>query len=373
MIIASLIFLTLTVGAVFALDLAPAHEHSAHDHSINDVEYDAQNDIVWSIGQDPEAASVVFAGYSVESSEVVVTETFSNGHALAVGDGVVYIADQNTLWEYDVSTEEASELATMEHAAGAMEYDATRDLIWVAAGATGTVVAYDAQTGEVVMSHDEHGNNGLNSIAVNGDYVASVATWEPEVIVYDIEAESVAFEPTFDDIEDDEFNVVSTTLTDANEIVIGGGWDTVFHYDIESGEQLSQYAAHGFGAAAVEYYDQRDMIVSAGGSGTIAFFDVATGDIVQTYSHDDTIYTADLDTTNDILWFGDGEEQPGTVTGLGLSFDDPTPTPTADQTPPDGGSSSPDESDDGGSSLLIVGVVGVAVLLGGFAFWRFQT
>jgi len=151
------------------------------------------------------------------------------------------------------------------------------------------------------------------------------------VVVYDIENEAVAFEPLPEPIEEkDDGNLISVHITESEELIIGGDWDSVFVYDTESQELRTQYAAHAFGASEVRYHESEDMITSTGGGNSVAFYDVESESIVRTYNHDDTIYAADLDAANDIVWFGDGEgeENPGTITGLQLAFEEETVTET---------------------------------------------
>lgn len=341
------VLLALSVGSVVGFDVSPAHEYSTHQYGVEAVEYDEQHDIVWSIDENTTAISTQFVGYDVQAETVVVTKQFANGNTLTVGDGVVYIAAGNNLWEYNVSRDNTTLLTEMKHSTGAMDYDAERDLVWV--GQSSDVVAFDAGNGSVVMRHSKHSDGSIESLSVQGKYIASVLTWEPEVVVYDIENQSVAFEPLPDDIDPEEDNLVSVHLTESTELVIGGGWDTVYLYDVESQTLKTQYSAHAFGAAVVDYHESEDVIVSAGTGNHVAFYDMETESVVRTYEHVDTISAADLDMKNDILWFGDGgREQAGTVTGLQVSQFGPSPV-MDDQPPtdPDGDGEYEDVNGDG--------------------------
>lgn len=318
----TLLLLGMSVGVVAALEVTPSHEHTSHEYHVEDVAYDEEYDIVWSIDNNVTEESVTFVGYDVSAEEVVVEETLNTGHAIADGEGVVYIADDNQLWEFDVESQEKTKLTEIAHHTGAMKYDANRDLLWL--GQAGDVVALDASDGEEVMRHSEHGEGGIASLSVSEDYVASVRTWEPDPIVYDIENEEVAFEPLPESIENKEDgNIVSVHLTGSGKVILGGGWDSVFMYDIESQELQAQYAAHAFGAHDIEYLDSRNLIISTGFGNHVAFYDVEADRILETYDHGDTIYASDLDRSNDIIWYGDGEDPPdGTVTGLQMTFAD---------------------------------------------------
>lgn len=338
------VVVSLSIGVVTALEISPAHEHTSHEYHVEDVAYDEQHDIVWSIDNELEADSVRFVGYAVESEEVVIEKPFSSGQAIADGDGVVYIAEDNQLWEFHVETEETSLLAEMEHHPSSLAYDESRGLVW--AGQAGAIVAFDAEDGEEIHRHEEHGQGQVSSLSVEGKYVASVLTWEPNVIVYDIENEAVAFEPLPDPIEAaDDGNIVSVHLTESGEVILGGGWDSVFMYDIESEELLRQYGAHAFGVQAIKYHESEGLIISAGFGNQVAFYDVESEDLVNTYDHGDTIFAGDLDREHDIFWYGDGEDPPeGTITGLRMAFDD---SETGDEgTTTDGDESAGDSTDD---------------------------
>lgn len=364
-LVAGTVVFGLGVGTVAALDVAVTHEHSAHEHQISDVAYDAQHDTVWSIDKGPGEESAVLAGYSVEAAEVVVTEEFDDGHALAVGDGVVYVADGHTLWEFDVASEEATELTAMDVTAGGMAFDGDRGLVWIAGGGEGHVVAYDAENGEEVKRHTAHTPDGLNDISVNGEYVATVATWEPEVVVYDVDKDEVAFEPLPDAIaEDDEGNLVSVHLTESDDLVLGGGWDTVFVYDVATREVRTEYAAHSWGVAAIGYDESADVIVSAGTGNSLAFFDAEADAVLKTYGHDDTIYAADVDTTNGIVWFGDGEDRPGTITGLEMTVEGDDSNGAPANADGGGATDEPDDEaaavgEDGAGFSIVAGVIAV--------------
>lgn len=335
-VVVALVVLTALVGVslAFTPTLEVVHEHDEHGETLEDVEYDDLNDIVWSLDGDG-----TFVAYDVAAEDVVVNEEFEMGHALAVGDDLVYIAAGDTLWEWDVADEESSELTSLEDHAAAIDYDEARDIVWVAGHET--VYGYDVGDGSLIHSHDEH-TDGMSDIAVQGDYVASATTWHDEVIVYDIEAEEVAFEP---ELPDDVSQTSSVHLTESEELIVGTGaddGDVVAMYDIETEELLAQYREHIFSVSAVEYDAEHDVIISLGFDNTIKFYDVGSESIVAEHVHEDTIFTADLDLQNDLLWFGDGEDRDGFVTGLDVSSeddttptpppDDPTPTPTP---PPD--------------------------------------
>lgn len=358
LLVICIVVLILGVGTVVAFEVSPTHEHRTHKYGVEDVEYDEQHDIVWSIDSNASASSVQFIGYDVEAQEVSVSKVFDQGHALTVGDGAVYIAAGNILWEYNVSNDSTTLLLEMEHHPGDMDYDETRDLIW--ASQSGDVVAYDAENGSEVMRHSNHSEGGtIVSLSVQGRYIASVLTWEPEVIVYDIKNEEVSFEPLPDDIDPEEDNLVSVHVTESAELIIGGGWDTVYMYDIENRSLMTQYAAHAFGATEVRYHEAADVIVSAGTGNHIAFYDVDTSAVVSTYEHVATIETADLDMANDIVWFGDnGQEQAGTVTGLQIR--DLGPSPVGGDiapTDPDGDGKYEDVNGDGEFTIVDVQIL----------------
>lgn len=321
-LLTAVVLLGVAIGAVAALEVAVTHEYSVHDNELTDVVYDGQHDVVWSLDKGLGEATATLAGYDPAAEEVVVTEEFDDGHALALGDGVVYVGDGHTLWEYDVESQERTKVTQLEDHAGGLAYDAERDLVWVAGGGKGNVVAYDATDGEEVRRHEEHAPNGLQDVSVEGDTLATVATWEPDVVVYDLARDEVAFEPLPDSIADDEDgNLVSVEVTESGDVIVGGGWDTVFVYDGETQELRTTYAAHSWGVAAVDYHESADLIVSGGTGGRLAVFDVGADAVVQTHEHGETIAAA-LDGGTDVVWYGAGEHSHA-VTGLELRFDDP--------------------------------------------------
>jgi hypothetical protein len=307
------VFSLLLLGTVAAYSpaLEIAHEYSDHGGTLVDIEYDEQFDIVWSLDENG-----TFVGYEVSNDDVgMVHAGFDAGHALAVGNGSVYIAEANTLWEFDVADGNLSELGTLDEHVGAMAYDAQRDVIW--AGGVETVYGYNAGDGSEFARYTPH-SDGIETIDVRGDYIASGTTWQPELVVYDVEGEEVVLEPELSNVG----GVTATHLTESGDVIVGtrgdGADDLVAAYDVETGDRLVGYRAHIFGVSSVEYVPATETIISAGGDNTVKFFDVNEGSVIEQYQHADTIYTADLDRTNDLLWFGDGEERVGTVTGLDI-------------------------------------------------------
>ena len=370
------------VSLAFSPTLDIEHEYHEHDHTIQEVVYDEQHDMLWSLDHSIEE-SVTLIGYDVADEAVAVSEPFGTGHALAVGDGSVYIADGDTVWEYDVAEANLIELFEPSGHAAAMAYDSDRDWIWVAAD--DEVNAYDATDGEQVAGHTAHTDETAD-IAVSGDYVASGTTWEDEVIVWDIETEEVIFEP--------ELNYEGTVvdLTSAGELIVGAGEEVVM-FDIETGEQLLDSEGHVFGTSGVAYHADEDLVVSVGFDDTMRFHSIADGGVIESYGHDDTIYTVSLDLQNQLVWFGDGEGQPGTVYGLDMAEaatptptptpvdptptpadptptpppEDPTPTPTPDEPTP----TPPEDDDDGIPGPGIFGTI-LALAAVGYGLTRYR-
>lgn len=302
---------TVGMAAAYSPALEVTHEYSDHGGTLVDVEYDFQHDIVWSLDENG-----TFVAYQVGNEEVgLSTDQFSTGHALAVGDGAVYIAEADTLWEFEVEEGDLTELGTLDEHPGAMAYDSQRDVIWT----TGveTVYGYNADDGSEFMSYSPH-SDGIETIDVNGNYIATGTTWQPELVVYKVEQEEVVLQPELSQVG----GVTTTHLTDSGDVVIGtrgdDADDLIAAYDIESGNQLLAYRAHIFGVSHVEYNPTTETIISTGGDNTVKFYDVNEETVFEEYRHEDTIYTADLDERNNLLWFGDGEERVGTVTGLNI-------------------------------------------------------
>lgn len=312
------------MAAAFEPVLTVDQEHDAHQAQIVDVEYDPQTGIVFSLDQEGN-----FVAYIVGEQSVEFNHPFEVGHSLAIGDMAVYVAAGDTLWEYDVRAGEISELTTLESHLSDIAYDADRDVIW-GAGA-GTVYAYNANDGSTFMQYTEH-SDGLSSIDVQGEYVVSGTTWKSEVVVYNVEQESVAFRP---ELPDDVGKISALTLTESGELLVGTGaeeGDVVAAYDLDSQEKVLQYRAHLFSVSEVMTLPSSDIIISTGFDNTVKFYDRDSGSVVAKYEHDDTIYAADLARQDDTLWFGDGEKEPGTVVGLNISTPEPTPTPTPEPT-----------------------------------------
>lgn len=116
------------VSLAFSPTLDIEHEYHEHDHTIQEVVYDDHHDMVWSLDHSLDE-SVTFIGYDVSDGEIVASESFETGHALAVGDGSVYIADGDTVWEYDVEQATLTESFEPHAHAAAMEYDGERGWI----------------------------------------------------------------------------------------------------------------------------------------------------------------------------------------------------------------------------------------------------
>lgn len=309
------------MASAYSPALEVTHEYSDHGGTLVDVEYDSQYDLVLSLDENG-----TFIAYQVWNEEIgLSTDQFSTGHALAVGDGAVYIAEANTLWEYDVEEGNLSELGTLDEHPGAMAYDSQRNVIWT----TGleTVYGYNADDGSEFMSYSPH-SDGIETIDVKDNYIATGTTWQPELVVYNVEQEEVVLQPELSQVG----GVTATHLTDTGDVVIGtrgdGADDLIATYDIESGNQLLAYRTHIFGVSHVEYEPTTETIISTGGDNTVKFYDVNEETVFEEYQHQDTIYTADLDARNNLLWFGDGEERVGTVTGLNIGNTEASGTDT---------------------------------------------
>lgn len=337
----------------------PVHRYDDHSATLQDVVYSPEHDVVFSL--DEESG---FIAYDVEQADVVFSDRVDmdneRGHALAAGNGTVYIADGNTLWTFDPVQEGYEALASLEHHASAMDYDDDREMVWVAGHQT--VYGYDADNGSLVQSHRAH-TDGLSDIAVEGDHVASATTWSDEVVVYDVEAEEIVFEP---DLPADVGRVPSVDVTADAELIVGTGaeeGDLVRMYDIEDRVPIAEYREHAFGVSAVEYHPVHDVIVSTALDNTVTFYDVSAGSVAAEHQHDDTIMTADLDTGDDILWFGDGEQRSGTVTGLSVADTGGDPE-DGSQDPDSGGEGSEDPSTPGvGLIGGLVALIGAGLLL----------
>lgn len=224
--------------------------------------------------------------------------------------------------------------------------------------------AYDVTDGEQMAGHTEH-TDGTSDLAVSGDYVASGTTWEDEVIVWDIEDEAVVFEPEVN------YEGIVVDLTPTGELIVGAGEEVVM-FDIESGEQLLDSEGHIFGTSGVAHHADEDLVVSVGFDNTMRFHSIADDGVIESYDHDDTLYTLSLDLQNQLVWFGDGEEQPGTVYGLDMAEaatptptpTDPISTPTPSPTPDEPTPTPPEDDDDGIPGPGIIGTILAIALLG---------
>lgn len=339
-IAAGLIFVSLTApGALaFAPALEVAHEYGGHDAEIRDVEYDAASGVVWSLDK-----SGGLVGYDVAEGSTVVTESFEQGHALALGPGLVFVASGSTLWAYEIDSGERVEAAQLQDHVAGLAYDEEREVVWTAGHET--VYGHDVHDGSVVASHEEH-TDGMSSIAVHGDYVASGTSWQDEVVVWDIESEEVAWQPEF---PEDVGKIGAVGFTQDGRLLVGTDAEDgslVGLYDVEAQATEVEYREHVFSVSGVAYDASADVIVSTGFDNTVKFYDVAEDALAAEYEHGDTIYTADLDAGNDLLWFGDGEDGPGTVTGLDVSAQEPEGG-DGDPAGDDGASGAADEEDGG--------------------------
>lgn len=320
----------LGLSATVAIGLAPtfemAHEHDAHDDTLEDLAYDDANDIVWSIDQ-----SGTFIGYDVGESAIVVDEQFNDPHAIAVGDEVTYVAAGDHLLEVDVHEGEITTIQeSVETHPSRMAFDGERDLLWLAGHEE--VHAYDLE-GELDRSIAP-GDGNPHDIAVNDNYVAWSTGFDAEVIVWDIEDESVAYEPTFPD-DYEASMTVGVDLTDDNELIVGtdGDGSMVAMFDIESESVVTEYRVHVFSVNEVAYHAGANTIIAGGADNHISVFDVGAETVIEEHDHGDTIQAMALDESNELLWIGDGEETEPTVSGLSVAGDEPTPTPTSESTP----------------------------------------
>lgn len=327
--------------AVVAVGLAPTfdsvHEHDVHEDPLQDMAYDDANDIVWSID---EAGMLV--GYDVAEEQVVVEEDLDVGHAIAVGEDATYVASGDHLLEVDIHEGEITTLQdSLEAHPSRMAFDGERDLLWMAGAEE--VHAYDLE-GNLDRSIAP-GDGHPHIIDVNEEYVAWSTGFDDEVIVWDIEDESVAFEPTFPD-EYEASMTVGVALTDDNELIVGtdGDGSMVAMFDIESESVVTEYREHIFSVNEVAYHAEADAIISGGADNHLTAYDVAAESVIEQHDHGDTILAMALDESNELLWVGDGEETDPTVTGLSLGVEE---TPTPEATPPSEPTPTPiDDPDD---------------------------
>lgn len=313
-----------SVALAYNPSLAVVHEYDDHSNTLVDVAYAEQFDLVFSLDQ-----AGGFFVYQVRQEAAERITEFEAGHALAVGQEAVYIAAADTLWAFDVEGGELTEVTQLPAHPQSIAFDEAREVVW--STGNGTVFGYHVPNGSEYTTYTEH-TGGLQDIAVRGDYIATGTTWSDEVVVYDIAAEEVAYEPA---LPNDVGQVGAVHITADDDLVVGTGadeGDVVGLFDLDDQEPVVQYREHTFSVSDVEYDADHDVIVSMGFDNTIKFYDVEADEVATVYQHPDTIYAGDLDTRNDLLWFGDGEERSGTVTGLDVFFEEPTPTPTPVET-----------------------------------------
>lgn len=303
------------------------HENDQHEGTMTDIEIDTRHQVAFSLDQEGG-----FAAYDIEAGEVEFYHQFERrAHELALGEDVVYVAVSNTLWVLNLTDGELSEFTKLEDHAGGLEYDADRDVIWVGGGTT--VTGFNADDGSEFMEFETGHTDPIGTMAFNGDHIATGTTFHNEVVVYNIEADEVVFEP---ELPDDAKFIGALDLTDSGGLIVGASaeeGDVVAAYEIESQEKQLQYRKHIFGISHVEYVESEEVIVSTGGDNTIKVYDVNQEAVVEQHKHDDTIFTAEVDLHNELIWIGDGgENETGTLLGLDVSTDEPTPTPTAVET-----------------------------------------
>lgn len=347
-----IVCLILAIGgaAAFSPALDIVHQHDEHEGQVVDVEYGDYHDVVWSLDE-----GGTFTAYVVSDEAVEFTWDFDDGHAIATSEEAVFIAAGDELWEFDVPEGEFNELGTLDTHPEDMAYDAERDVVWI--GGHETVHGYNAGDGSPFMNYTEH-SEGIGVIDVAGDYVVSGTTWDTEVVVYDVEAEEVVYEP---ELPDDTQGISALNLLDSESLLVGAlgedANDLVAGYDINEEQLLLEHREHIFGVSFVGYEPHNDLIISAGFDNTVKFYDHETDQIVEEYQHDDTIYTASYDYPNSLLWFGDGEERDGLVTGLDIHYaeedadDDPADDAPVEDDPADDADDSADVDPDDGDDV----------------------
>lgn len=317
--IVALVCIVVIVGsaAAFAPALEIVHQHDEHEGEVVDVEYGDYHDVVWSIDADG-----TFAAYVVGEETVEFTWDFDEGHALATSEDAVFIASGDTLWEFDVPEGEFNELGTLDTHPEDMVYDGERHVVWI--GGHETIHGYDADNGSEYMSYTEH-SEGIGSLDVAGDYIVSGASWESEVVVYDVSTEEVVYEP---ELPTDTQGISALNLLDEETLLLGAlgddANDFVAAYDVAEEQLLLEHREHIFGVSFVGHEPHNDLIVSTGLDNTVKFYDHETDAIVEEYPHEDTIYTASYDYHNSLLWLGDGEERDGLVSGLDIYYEEET-------------------------------------------------
>lgn len=335
LVVALCVAITIGGAAAFAPSLDVVHQHEAHEGQVVDVEYSDHHDVAWSLDE-----GGTFAAYVVEDEAIEFTWDFDQGHAIATSEEAVFIAAGETLWEFDVPEGEFNELGTMAVHPEDMAYDEERNAVWV--GGHETVHGYNVDDGSEFMNYTVH-SEGIGTIDVAGDHVVSGTTWETEVVVYDVAAEDVVYEP---DLPDDTQGISALNLLDSDTLLVGAlgddADDLVAAYDVGEEQLQLEHREHIFGVSFVGYEPHNDLIISAGFDNTVKFYDHETDDIVEQYEHDDTIYTASYDYPNSLLWFGDGEDTDGVVTGLDIHYEE-DPADDDDDAPVD---DADDDADD---------------------------
>ena len=314
------------VGIVAAQSLEAKHAHEQHSGQITDITFDNEHNVVWSLD-----AKGGFIGYHVGEESLVESRDFETGHAIADGDGVVYVAVRNTLWEFDVENREWTTVTEeLDSHAGALTYDAQRDVVWLAGG--DGVYGYNVDDGSQFDSYSEH-SDGVTSIDIQGDHLVSGSAWGVEAIVYDIPNGEVVYEPA---LPDDSTQVSAVHITASNQLLVGTDAEErspVLMYDIGQQKQVQEYREHIFAVSDLAYDQAGRNIISFGSDNRIKIFSVEQETVIDTYQHDDTIFAGVFDAHNRLVWFGDGEDGPGTVIGVGASTSaEKTPTQTTTET-----------------------------------------
>lgn len=386
--IAIMLVALLAVGVVAGI--APNDEHDEHEHAISGIDYDEDRNMVWSIDHDLDD-DVTLVGYDVESGTVEHTETFEQGDALEYVSGYgVFVASGDTLYLYSPDEGEVVQEKSFDGIIEDIAYDDWRWTVWVAHG--DAVQGYFVEDDELVSGYTVH-TEGIGSIAYADDHLITATTWGDEAVIHHIEGDGDVLHDL--QIPDENDGLGAVEITDDGDVFVAGE-ETIYQFDRDSGELVSDdIPAHIFGTSEIIAVPDEELLISVGFDNNVHVYDLTAEETIEVYEHDDTIYTADVDLTNEYLWIGDGEDQPGTVTALDISEvlgdmdengDDGTPDDSTpdDSTPDDGtpddgtpddgipangdnGDDNGDETDDDsipgfGAALAAIAMVGAALL-----------
>ena len=298
--------------------------HSKHNYDVKDVEYDLQNNIIWSgdehgdlIGYDVSSTSVKYNNYTGNVRDI---DYDSNNNIVWIGGGDGYnnkikgysVADEEVIYEHSLHDNEN---------VNDVKYVAEDDII-LSVGDDGKIIGWNVSTQSKAYEHTE--DNAIRSVdydSQNNTVWAGGLTYpygNYRLIGYDADTETVTQRKEVSGIK----GVENIAYDSDNHFVWTSYGDKVSAYDIENDNIINEHKKNASNVDAFHYDAQNEVILSDGSDnpyGIVAWNSNNEENVYNHSDHTDNVNTVDYDNQNNIVWSGGDDNA---VIGKRVTFDE---------------------------------------------------